>query len=99
MGSLIYTRHMSYKIDWVGTVALGIETDQGWKFALSLEEGQQIPTEFKEGDPIAISNHPDHPSVAAMGQESGGYYEITHIPTGKTFRTWHRADMYKVENK
>jgi hypothetical protein len=90
---------MSYKIAWIGTVALGVETDGGQQLAFSLEEDQQVPSEFKVGDPIEICNHPDHPSVAAMGLESGGYYDITHLPTGMTLRTWHRADMYKVENK
>jgi hypothetical protein len=87
---------MTYKVAWVGTVALGVETEKGRQFALSLEENQQIPPEFKEGDLIEIANHPDHPSVSAMGMESTGYYEITHLPTGTVFRTWHRADMYKV---
>ncbi|HUB18564.1 MAG TPA: hypothetical protein VL990_08005 [Acidobacteriaceae bacterium] len=90
---------MGYKVAWIGAVALGVETDGGRQLAFSLEEDQQIPSEFKEGDPIEIVNHPDHPSVATMGLESGGFYEITHLPTGKTFRTWHRADMYKVEGR
>jgi hypothetical protein len=87
---------MAYKVAWVGSVALGVETETGRELAFSLEENQQIPAEFKEGDAVDITNHPDHPSVATMGMESGGYYEITHIPTGTVFRTWHRADAYKV---
>jgi hypothetical protein len=62
-----------------------------------LEEDQQVPSEFKVGDLVTISNHPDHPATIAMGMESGGHYEITHIPTGTVLRTWHRADMYKVD--
>jgi hypothetical protein len=90
---------MSYRVAWIGTVALGIEAEDGRSLALSLGEDQQIPPEFKEGDLIDISVHPDHPSVAAMGLESGGYYEITHIPTGIVLRTWHRNDMYKIDKK
>jgi hypothetical protein len=90
---------MSYKVAWVGTVALGVETEGGRQIALSLEEGQQIPAEFKEGDEVDIANSPDHPAIAALELESRGYYEITHVPTGIVFRTWHRADMYKVEEK
>jgi hypothetical protein len=65
--------------------------------AFSLEEDQQVPTEFSEGDEVEITNHPDHPSRAVMGLESHGYYEFTHILSGKKLRTWHRADMYKVK--
>jgi hypothetical protein len=90
---------MAYKIEWIGTVALGIETEGGRSLAFSLEDGQVVPPEFKIGDPVEIANRPNHPSIAAMGMENGGYYEFTHIPTGKVFRTWHRADMYKVEGK
>jgi hypothetical protein len=90
---------MRYKIDWVGTVALGVETEGGRSLAFSLEDDQRIPSEFRVGDLVEITNYPDHPSVAAMGMESAGHYEFRHISSGKVFRTWHRADMYKVEDK
>ncbi|MGI8772417.1 MAG: hypothetical protein ACR2JE_13385 [Acidobacteriaceae bacterium] len=88
---------MAYKIDWVGTVAIGLETPGGRTLAFSLEEDQQVPVEFKEGDYVRVTNHPEDSALLAMGFENGGYYEITHIRTGKVLRTWHRADMYKVE--
>lgn len=88
---------MSYKIDWIGAVALGVETGAGRPLAFSLEEGQQVPPEFKEGDEVTICNYPEHPAVLAMGMENGGYYEITHVKSGTVLRTWHRADMYKVD--
>ena len=88
---------MGYKIDWVGTVALGIVSDEGRPLALSLEEGQQIPDEFKEGDEVIIENHPEHPAILASGMTNNGYYDITHVASGKVLRTWHRADMYKVK--
>lgn len=90
---------MAYKIAWIGTVALGIETDGGRQLAFSLEDGQAIPPEFKEGDAVEIVNRPEHPAVLAMDMENHGHYEFTHIPTGIVFQTWHRADMYKVEDK
>lgn len=88
---------MAYTIDWIGTVAIGVLTEGGRSLAFSLEDGQQVPAEFKEGDDVKIMNHPEDPVVLAMGLENGGYYEITHIKSGVVLRTWHRADMYKVE--
>lgn len=88
-----------YVIDWIGTVALGVQTRDGRPMAFSLEEGQTIPAEFTVGDEVTIVNHPDHPAVQAMGMKSGGYYEITHVKSGKVLRTFHRADMYKVDKK
>jgi hypothetical protein len=87
---------MAFIIDWVGTVAISVRTSTGTQLAFSLEENQLIPPEFKEGDEVEISNHPDHPAHLAMGMENGGYYEITHVPTGTVLRIRHRADMYKV---
>ena len=89
---------MAHKIAWVGTLALGVETDEGRQMAFSLEEGQTIPSEFKEGDQLRIVNHPDHPANVAMGM-NGGYYEITHVRSGAVLETWHRADADKVEEK
>ena len=88
---------MAYKIDWIGTVALGVLTEGGRPLAFSLEDGQQVPPEFKEGDDVEIRNYPENPAVLAMGMENGGHYEITHIKSRAVLRTWHRADMYKVE--
>jgi hypothetical protein len=88
---------MSYKIDWIGTVALGVQTPEGHPLAFSLEEDQSVPPEFSEGDEVQITNHPDHPANIAMGL-SDGYYEITHLKTGAVLRTLHRADMYKIES-
>jgi hypothetical protein len=92
-------RRMPYKIEWIGTVALGISTEGGRSLAFSLEDGQQVPPEFKVGDPVKIVNFPEHPSVIAMGMGNEGYYEFTHIPTGIVLHTLHRNDMYKVEEK
>lgn len=89
---------MSYTIDWVGTVALGVKTEGGRQLAFSLEEGQTVPEEFQEGDLVEIANNPGHPAEIARGMGSSGYYEFTHLKTGKTFRTMHRADMYKLDD-
>ena len=90
---------MAYKIVWIGTVAFGVETEGGRQLGFSLEEGQTIPPEVKEGDLVEIANRPEHPAVLAMGMENGGYYEFRHIPTGIVYRTWHLADSYKVDDK
>ena len=81
----------------MGSVALGVLTERDRSLAFSLDEGQTVPEEFTIEDEVTIVNHPDHPSVAAIGMESGGYYEITHVKSGKVLRTMHRADMYKTE--
>jgi hypothetical protein len=88
---------MSYRIDWIGTVALGVVTGGGRPLAFSLEDGQTVPPEFREGDEVQIANHPEEPVLLAMGFENNGFYEIKHVKSGATLRTMHRADMYKVE--
>jgi hypothetical protein len=88
---------MAYTIDWIGTVALGVLTEGGRPLAFSLVDGQEVPSEFKEGDEVEIRNHPEHPAVLAMGMENEGYYEITHVKSRVMLRLRHSADMYKVE--
>ena len=90
---------MGYYVDWVGEVALGVVADGGRPLAFSLEESQSIPPEFQPGDELKIENYPDHPAHIAMGMGNAGYYEITHVASGKTLRTRHRADEYKVGTK
>jgi hypothetical protein len=90
---------MTYKIAWIGAVALGMEDEGGYQYAFSLEDGQTVPPEFKEGDEVEIANRPEHPANLAMSMENQGRYEFTHIPTGTAFKTWHRADKYKVDEK
>jgi hypothetical protein len=87
---------MSYKIDWIGAVAIGVQTEGGREFAFSLEEGQHVPKEFKVGEDVQIVNHPDHPAGIAMGKD-WGYYEITHCSSSKVLKTWHRADAFQVK--
>ena len=71
---------MPYKIEWIGTVALGISTEGGRPLEFALEGGQQVPNEFKVGDSVKIVNCPEHPSVIAMGMEN----EV--ITNSRTFR-------------
>lgn len=82
-----------YTIEWVGTVALGILLDGKPRFALALEDGQEVPAEFKVGDEVTIVNHPDHPANVAMGINNG-YYEVKHIGSGKTINIMHRVYEY-----
>lgn len=82
-----------YTVDWVGTVALGILLDGKPRFALALEDGQEVPAEFKVGDEVEIENHPDHPASVAMGINTG-YYEVKHVPSGKTIKIMHRVYEY-----
>lgn len=84
---------MAYAVDWVGTVALGVLQDGNPKFAFALEDGQEVPVEFKVGDELDIINFPDHPASVAMGMNQG-HYEIRHVPSGKTVKIMHRAYEY-----
>jgi hypothetical protein len=88
---------MGYKVDWIGTVALGVVTDGGRPLAFSLEEGQTIPQSFKEGDRLYIQNNPDPLAEVIPDFQNNGFYEIEHAETGDKLRTYHRADMYKVD--
>ena len=61
---------MAY-IEWVGEVALGVETEGGRSLALSLEKDQRVPEEFKVGDYVHVVNHPDDAINLAMGTKLG----------------------------
>ena len=87
-----------YTIDWVGTVAIGILLDGKPRFALALEDGQEVPAEFKVGDEVRIENHPDHPANIAMGMNHG-YYEVTHVGSGKVIKIMHRVYAYMFEQQ
>lgn len=82
-----------YTVDWIGTVALGVLQDGEPRFALALEDGQKVPAEFKDGDELRIENRPAHPAMIAMGMNHG-YYEVTHVASGKVFEIKHRVYEY-----
>ena len=82
-----------YTVDWIGTVALGVLEDGKPRFALALEEGQEVPAEFKEGDELRIVNHPASPVMIEMGMNHG-FYEVTHVRSGKTLTIMHRVYEY-----
>jgi hypothetical protein len=87
---------MSYSIFDIGTVAIFLEEGpSGGIIALTLPADEKLPEEFKVGDAVELSNHPSHPAQVAMGHITG-YYEIHHVASGKTFKTWHKDDIYKV---
>ena len=85
-----------YTIDWIGTVALGVLLDGKPRFALALEDGQEVPPEFKAGDEVGIVNHPADPASIAMGHNYGRY-EVTHVPSGKVLNIRHRVYAYMFE--
>jgi hypothetical protein len=85
-----------YTVDWIGPIALGVLQDGKPRFALALEEGQTVPEEFHEGDELRIENHPSNPAMIAMGVNHG-FYEVTHLSSGKTLRIMHRAYGYLFE--
>ncbi len=83
-------------INWIGPTFLGVELN-GVSRAFTLEEGQVIPPEFKEGDQVELHLHGD-PMAAMWGIErSKGYYLFKHLASGKVFKTWHRAEAYRFD--
>lgn len=82
-----------YTVDWIGTIALGVLQDGKPRFALALEDGQEVPAEFKVGDELRIVNHPADPASVAMGMNYG-YYEVTHVPSRKVLPIHHRVYEY-----
>jgi hypothetical protein len=88
---------MIYKMSWIGEVGFGIVTEGGREIGFSLADGQRVPDEFREGDEVKLHNHPDHPALLAVGVENHGYYEITHVATGKKFEVLHRNDMWRLD--
>jgi len=87
---------MAYTIDWIGTVALGILEDGQPRFAMALEEGQEVPAEFRVGDEVRIQNHPAEPAMVAMGHNYG-YYDVTHVKSGKVLQIMHRVYAYMFQ--
>jgi hypothetical protein len=58
-----------------------------------LEDGQEVPAEFKAGDELLIENHPAHPAMIAMDMNHG-HYEVTRVASGKVLRIMHRVYEY-----
>ena len=61
--------------------------------------GALIPAEaidLPDDSEVEITIHPDHPASIAMGHNTG-YYEITHLVSGKTLKTFHKDDEWKVK--
>jgi hypothetical protein len=83
-------------ISWIGPSSLGVELN-GVAKAFSLEEGQVVPPEFKAGDLVELHLQGD-PAAEIRGIEnSKGCYLFKHISSGKEFKTWHRAEGYRLD--
>lgn len=90
---------MAYKIFDIGTVAIFIKEYEGGRsriLAFTLPEDRAVPSEFKVDDPVELSITMSHPAEIALGHNRG-YYEIAHVPSGKTLKTFHKDDEWKVE--
>ena len=55
-----------------------------------------MPSECKEGDEIVIDVHSDHPANISMGMNAG-YYEVTHINSGKKFNILHTTSEWRFD--
>lgn len=82
------------KLGWIGTVAFQAFTDNERELVFDLAEDQTLPPEFKEGEEIEVVIHPDHPAGIAMGMNRG-YYEVTHLASGKTIRVLHKTSEWR----
>ena len=85
-----------YTIEWIGTIGVSILRDGEPRFVLVLEDGQQVPPEFKVGDEVRIVNHPADPASVAMGNNYG-YYAVTHVPSGTELQIMHRVYAWQFE--
>ena len=83
-------------ISWIGATFLAVEKN-GVNLAFTLEEGQAVPPEFKEGDEVELHLHGDATAALWGVEKSKGYYLFKHIATGKEFKTWHRAEAYTFD--
>lgn len=68
------------------------------ELVFDLAEGQSVPPEFKEGDEINVVVHSDHPASIAMGMNAG-YYDITHVSSGKKIRVDHQTSSWRFDKK
>ena len=84
------------RVAWVGPTSFGVELNGATK-AFSLEDGQVVPSEFKDGDLVEVHIHGDMLAVIWGIETSKGYYMFKHVPSGKEFRTWHRAEAWRFE--
>jgi len=75
---------------------MGVELNKIIK-AFTLEEGQVVPPEFKEGDEVELHLHGDATAEIWGIEHSRGYYLFKHIASGKEFKTWHRAEAYRFD--
>lgn len=83
-------------ISWVGPTSIGVEKN-GVTKAFSLQDGQIVPPEFKEGELVEVHLHGD-PTAEIFGiQHSAGYYLFKHVPSGVEFKTFHRAEGFKFD--
>jgi hypothetical protein len=86
---------LNYKISYIGSVAIGIEESGGRLLSFTLPSEGSVPEEFNVGDEVEIAISSAHPAQVAMGHNTG-YYEITHIASGKVLKTFHSDDEWRV---
>lgn len=89
---------MPYKLGWIGSAAFQAFTPEGREMVFDLAEGQTLPEGFKEGEEIDIVLHPDHPANIEMGMNAG-YYEMTHLASGKTIQIAHKTSEWRFDKK
>lgn len=63
----------------------------------TLEEGQVVPPEFKKGDRVEVHLVGDMLGVIWGIESSRGYYLFKHVASGKEFKTWHRAEAWRLD--
>jgi hypothetical protein len=91
---LICEAVMYERIETVNSTALQLRTRDGRLLLFLLDSNETIPTFFSNGDLVDVVSFPNHPTIAAMELENGGYfgglYTITHVRSGVVLRTRHQ---------
>jgi len=82
------------RIHW-RLLRIGIEELGGRILAFTLPTDGSVPEEFKVGDEVDVAISMAHPAQIAMGHNTG-YYDITHLASGKVLRTFHKDNEWKV---
>ena len=85
-----------HKLGWIGTAAFQAFTEEGRELVFDLAENVSVPSECREGDEIDVDVHSDHPASIAMGMNAG-FYEVTHLSSGKKFKVLHKTSEWRFD--
>lgn len=97
MLAIKWTVMFRHKVGWIGTAAFQAFTDEGRELIFDLAEDVSVPSECKEGDEIDVDLHSDYAGIASGA--NAGYYEVTHLNSGKKFRVLHKTSEWRFKEQ